>query len=182
MGDAHSGITDELNTFIENQKIFFVATAMGDGHINLSPKGMNSFKVMGPNRVLWLNLTGSGNETATHILHDGRMTIMFCAFEGKPLILRLYGTAKAYHDTDKEWTEYIDLFPNYSGSRQIIDVELDLVKTSCGYGIPFMDFVKERETLDKWSVKKGEDGIKAYQKEKNSVSLDGHSTGLPGSD
>lgn len=179
MGKRIEQLTPELITFIRNQKIFFVATAMEQGRINLSPKGMDTFRVLGNNRVMWLNLTGSGNETATHLQHSNRITIMFCAFEGKPLILRLYGCAKVYHNSNPEWKEYSKLFPEMIGSRQIIDIEIDLVQTSCGYSVPFMDFKKERDGLTKWSAKKGEEGIKNYQKEKNTTSLDGHSTGLP---
>jgi len=171
-------ITTELQTFIEKQKIFFVATAARDGLVNLSPKGMDSLRIVSPNRVLWLNVTGSGNETAAHLLEHNRITIMFCAFEGKPMILRLYGKGKAYHHYDAEWNEFIDLFPVMTGARQIFDIQVDMVQTSCGMAVPFMDYNREREDLTKWADKKGEDGIEKYWKEKNTVSIDGLETGI----
>lgn len=178
MGKKVEQIQPEIKDFIEKQKMFFVGTAMSTGIVNLSPKGMDSFRVMSPNRVMWLNVTGSGNETATHLQENNRMTIMFCAFEGKPLILRLYGTAKTYHSRDAEWQEYIHLFPEYVGARQIFDVEVEVVQTSCGMAVPFMDYRHEREELKTWAEKQGEDGIKEYWDKKNTVSFDGHSTGI----
>ena len=177
MGKQLPSITPKLQTFIENQKVFFVGTAMREGRVNVSPKGMDSLRVMDANRVIWLNLTGSGNETAAHLLESDRMTIMFCAFEGKPMILRLYGSAKVYHPRDEEYQQYIDLFPTMLGSRQIIDLAVDLVQTSCGFAVPFMDFREERTQLTTWAEHKGEAGIKKYWQEKNSHSLDGHDTG-----
>ncbi len=171
-------ISPELTEFIDRQKVFFVATAMREGRINLSPKGMDSFRVLGPNRIIWLNVTGSGNETATHLLESDRMTIMFCAFEGQPLTLRLYGKAKPYHERDAEFQEHIKAFPNLAGARQIIDMEVDLVQTSCGYAVPFMDYKEERTQLNSWATKQGEERIRNYWKEKNSVSIDGHETGI----
>lgn len=176
MGKRLTSITPELQQFIENQKIYFVATAMSEGTINLSPKGMDSLRVLSPNRVMWLNVTGSGNETATHLLEHDRITIMFCAFEGKPLILRLYGTGKVYHHRDPEWDENISLFTPLPGARQLIDIYVDTVQTSCGMSIPFMDYNREREELNNWATKKGEEGIHAYWEQKNMVSLDGHPT------
>lgn len=178
MGKRIDQITPELQRFIEHQKIYFVATAMASGSVNLSPKGMDSFRVLSPNRVMWLNVTGSGNETSAHLLENDRITIMFCAFEGKPLILRLYGHGKAYHPRDPEWQEFIDLFPNTPGSRQLFDVAVEVVQTSCGMAVPFMDYNREREELKNWAEKKGEKGISAYWNEKNLTSFDGYPTGL----
>jgi len=178
MGKLLDGINDRLRTFIEAQQIFFVATAAPEGRINLSPKGMNSLRVLDENRVVWLNVTGSGNETAAHLLEHPRMTIMFCAFEGKPLILRLYGQAKAYHPHDPEWTELIDLFPSLPGARQLIDLRIDSVQTSCGMAVPLYRFEEQREELNRWAEKKGTAGIRAYWQEKNKVSLDGKETGM----
>lgn len=178
MGKKLESLTSDIKTFIENQKIFFVGTAMNSGSVNVSPKGMDTFRILGNNRVMWLNLTGSGNETATHLLQSNRITIMFCAFEGKPLILRLYGTAKVYHERDPEWEENISLFPKMLGSRQLIDINIDLVQTSCGFAVPFMDYKEERTILKDWAKVKGEEGIKNYWKEKNTKSLDGHETGI----
>ena len=171
-------LTAPLQNFITNQNIFFVATAMREGRINLSPKGMDSFRILGPNRIIWLNLTGSGNETAAHLKKHDRMTIMFCAFEGKPLILRLYGTAKSYHERDGEFHKHIKAFPDSFGARQIIDMEIESVQTSCGFGVPNMEFKENRTMLKTWAEKKGEEGLRDYWKEKNSVSIDGHDTGI----
>ncbi len=173
-----TSITKKLQEFIEAQKIFFVATATKDSKINLSPKGMDSFRILDENRVLWLNVTGSGNETAAHLLENNRITIMFCAFEGNPMILRLYGTAKAYHPRDKEYQEFIDIFPSHVGARQIIDIQVEMVQTSCGMAVPYYEYKEERNQLIGWANDKGEEGIKAYWEEKNKVSLDGKETGI----
>ncbi len=178
MGKHLDFITPELQEFISDQKIFFVGTAMREGHINVSPKGLDSLRVINKNEVVWLNLTGSGNETAAHLLHANRMTIMFCAFEGKPLILRLYGSASIYHERDAEFKKYIDLFPENVGARQIIKMQVELVQTSCGFAVPLMDFKAERDVLNKFAKNKGEEGIKKYWKDKNTVSLDGYETGI----
>ncbi|HHG83402.1 MAG TPA: pyridoxamine 5'-phosphate oxidase family protein [Bacteroidetes bacterium] len=171
-------LTPELETFIANQKVFFVGTAMREGRVNISPKGMDSFRILSPNRIVWLNLTGSGNETATHLMESDRMTIMFCAFEGKPLILRLYGTTRVYHERDAEFHEHLKRFPALAGSRQIMDMEVDLVQTSCGFAVPFMDFKEERSTLITVTEKLGDGGVENYWKEKNTISLDGHPTNI----
>ncbi|MEB2775569.1 pyridoxamine 5'-phosphate oxidase family protein [Algoriphagus sp. D3-2-R+10] len=176
MGKKLDSITQELKEFIENQKIFFVGTAADEGRVNISPKGTDSFRVVDTNKIIWLNLTGSGNETAAHLLRNNRMTVMFCAFEGKPLILRLYGQAQIYHKRDMRFHEYIDLFPENTGSRQIIEMEVDLVQTSCGFAVPFMDFKEERNTLNAWSSKQGTEGIENYWDNKNRVSIDGFET------
>jgi len=179
MGQQFSEISERLRTFIEAQHVYFVGTAARDGRVNISPKGLDSLRVLGPDRVVWLNGTGSGNETAAHLLDVPRMTIMFCSFDTKPLILRLYGTARAIHAGDAEWAELLALFPPMQGSRNIFVLDIDLVQTSCGFGVPFMDFQADRETMAQWAAKKGTDGVAAYQQEKNRVSLDGLPTGLP---
>jgi hypothetical protein len=171
-------ITEELKVFIGNQKLFFVGTARAEGRINISPKGMDTFKVIDSNKIVWLNLTGSGNETAAHLLENDRMTIMFCAFEGKPLILRLYGKAKIYHDRDDIFQEHIKLFPTIMGSRQIIELEIDTVQTSCGFAVPFLEFKEERTQLLSWANKQGKEKIKTHWQEKNTVSIDGFETGI----
>lgn len=176
MGKKLDFITSELQEFIENQKIFFVGTAACDGRVNVSPKGMDSFRVIDRNKIVWMNLTGSGNETAAHLLKNNRMTIMFCAFEGKPMILRLYGEAKIYHKRDSRFDYYSGLFPENAGARQIIEMEVDLVQTSCGFAVPFMDFREERTILNDWAEKQGEDKIKEYWKNKNTLSIDGFET------
>ena len=179
MGQQFSEISERLRTFIEAQHVYFVGTAARDGRVNISPKGLDSLRVLGPDRVVWLNGTGSGNETAAHLLDVPRMTIMFCSFDAKPLILRLYGTARAIHAGDAEWTDLLALFPPMQGSRNIFVLDIDLVQTSCGFGVPVMDFQADRETMAQWAAKKGADGVAAYQQEKNRISLDGLPTGLP---
>lgn len=176
MGKKLASITQELQEFIQNQKIFFVGTAACEGSVNISPKGTDSFRVINSNKIVWLNLTGSGNETAAHLVKDSRMTIMFCVFAGKPLILRLYGEAIIYHHRDKKFHEYIKLFPENVGSRQIIEMDVELVQISCGYAVPFMDFREERTTLNTWAEKLGKDRIKTYWENKNTTSIDGFET------
>ncbi len=159
--------------FITTQKLFFVGTATAESRVNVSPKGMDSFRVLGPAHVAWLNVTGSGNESSAHVQHDPRMTIMFCAFEGQPLILRLYGRAKVLHKGDSEWQEFLGLFPPLPGARQIFDVTLDLVQTSCGLAVPYLSYLGDRELLSAWAEKKDEEGLRRYREEKNQLSLDG---------
>lgn len=174
-------ISSELKEFITKQKVFFVGTAANQGRVNISPKGMDTFRVIGPKKIVWLNLTGSGNETAAHVIKNNRMTILFCAFEGKPLILRLYGTAHIFHKQDETYHNYIHLFPKTLGSRQIIEMHIDTVQTSCGYAVPFMDFKEERTQLKSWSEKQGEERLENYRKEKNTLSIDGFETRITGS-
>lgn len=176
MGQKYSEITDRHRQFIAAQKLYFVATAARDGRINLSPKGLDTLRVLGPNRVAWLNLTGSGNETAAHLLDSDRMTLMFCAFAGDPVILRLYGQARAIHPRDAEWGELATLFPPIPGARQVVDFAVDLAMTSCGMGVPLFDYRGQRGQLDAWAEKKGENGIAQYWREKNRLSLDGKPT------
>jgi hypothetical protein len=178
MAQQFPSISNKLRQFIEAQKIYFVATATADSRINLSPKGMDSLRVLGPNRVVWLNLTGSGNETAAHLQENSRMTIMFSAFDGAPMILRLYGSARAVHHGDADWQTLAGHFPPLPGARQIIDLDVDLVQTSCGMAVPLFDYHGERELLTRWAEKKGEDGIRQYWEAKNQVSLDGKPTGI----
>lgn len=178
MGKQLIEITDHLKDFIEDQHVFFVGTAAEKGRINISPKGMDSLRVLGPNKVTWLNLTGSGNETAAHLIKHDRMTIMFCAFEGKPMILRLYGHARAFHRGDNQYEKYIEMFDDHVGSRQIIVMEVDLVQTSCGFGVPLMDYASDRTLLNDWASAKGVNKIKSYWAEKNVKSIDGFDTGI----
>jgi hypothetical protein len=171
-------LEDEHLQFIGRQQLFFVGTAGTEGRVNISPKGMDSFRVVAPDRVAWLNLTGSGNETAAHVLENGRMTILFCSFERQPLIMRLYGVARASHPRDQRWRELEQLFPDYPGGRQVFEMDLDLVQTSCGYAVPHYQYQGERDTLVKWSEKRGQSGIETYWRERNGVSLDGKDTGI----
>jgi len=180
MAQRFSEIKDSLRVFIEAQRIFFVGTAAPDGRVNVSPKGMDSLRVLGPDRVLWLNVTGSGNETAAHLLATPRMTLMFCAFTGRALILRIYGTARVIHHGEPEWEALYALFTPLPGARQIFDLKVDMVQTSCGQAVPFMDYVGEREELNEWAEQKGEQGIRDYWRDRNHQSLDGVPTGIVG--
>ena len=173
MGKQYSELTAPLIRFIAAQKLFFVATASTDSRINLSPKGMDSLRVLQPNRVLWLNVTGSGNETAAHVQECARMTLMFAAFDGDPLILRLYGQARAIHHADAEWDDFYRLFPPLPGARQIFELNLDLVQTSCGMAVPLFEYIADRDQLNNWARKKGDAGLRQYWQEKNALSLDG---------
>lgn len=169
----YSEIKNREQKFIKSQKIFFVATAPKDGRINLSPKGMDTFRVINKNRVLWLNLTGSGNETAAHLLDNNKITIMFCAFEGNPTILRLYGKGVAIHPKDNKWNDTISLFPEIPGARQIFDIQIESVQTSCGMAVPYFNFVDHRNQLKDHAKKTGQKEIEQYWKDRNSISIDG---------
>ncbi len=164
--------------FIAAQKIFFTATGTADSRLNLSPKGMDSLRVIDTKRVAYLDLTGSGNETAAHLKHDGRMTLMWCSFDADPLILRLYGRGRAVRRQDAEWSELRHNFPALPGERQIIVLDIDSVQTSCGYAVPMYAYQGERDTLARWAEKKGAVGLLDYWREKNQVSIDGLPTGL----
>ncbi|WP_078553906.1 pyridoxamine 5'-phosphate oxidase family protein [Bacillus alkalicellulosilyticus] len=161
--------------FIKKQKLFFVASAplAEDGHVNLSPKGYDVFRVISPNEVAYLDVTGSGNETSAHILENGRITIMFTAFEGPPMILRLYGQGEVVLPDTEKWDELSPHFEILPGARQIIYAKLDKVKSSCGFSVPFYTYEGERDTLKKWTCNKSEPQLEQYRKEKNSRSMDG---------
>ncbi len=176
MAKHYAELTDKLRFFIAEQKIFFVGTATADGRVNISPKGMDSLRVLSPTRVIWLNVTGSGNETAAHVQTQPRMTLMFCAFNGDPVILRLYGEARAVHHTDAAWPDLIARFPPLPGARQIFDVHLDLVQTSCGMAVPNFSYESERSLLNDWATRKGPVELQKYWAEKNQRSLDGLET------
>ncbi len=178
MARFHDKLTPELGDFIAKQHVFFVASAAANGRINLSPKGIDTFRVLDEGRVAYLDLTGSGNETAGHILHDGRLTIMLCSFDEKPLILRLYGRGQVVHPRDPEWTDLITRFTQLPGQRQIIVLHIDSLQTSCGFGVPQFTLPVERQTLIEWSEKKGTDGIRKYWAEKNLKTIDGLETKL----
>jgi len=174
-----------LRNFIEKQPLFFVATADVDGRVNVSPKGMGGMlEVVDDHRIRWLNVTGSGNETAAHVMRTGRMTLMFCAFEGDAMILRVYGTASVIQSEDAVWPEAVATFPQTVGNRQVFDLSIDLVQTSCGSGVPFMDFRKSRgeEELLPHFEEMGAQGVKEYWSRKNTLTIDGKSTGLLRSD
>ena len=178
MGKQYESLSERLIEFISEQKIFFVGTATGDSRVNVSPKGIDSFRVLNNNRAIWLNLTGSGNETSAHIQLDGRMTIMFCAFEGAPLILRLYGTARAVHHNDDDWQALFTHFNPLPGARQIFDLSIEMVQTSCGMAVPNYTHAGDRALLLEWANKKGNDGLIQYWEEKNQSSIDNIPTNI----
>lgn len=173
MAKFFQSLSDAQQNFIERQKIFFTATAPESGRINLSPKGMDTFRILNPATVAYLDLTGSGNETAAHILQNQRMTIMFCAFEGEPLILRLYGKGDVIPPHSDEWQQLIPQFRTMPGIRQIIKLHIESGQTSCGFGVPLYGFIGERDKLTQWANKKGEKGLTEYRQEKNNTSIDG---------
>jgi len=180
MGKFSDTIQPSHQAFIEHQKMFFVASAplSGDGHINLSPKGLDSFRVLSPSLVAYLDITGSGNETSAHLLENGRITFMFCAFDGPPNILRLYGKGRTVLPYDAEWAALSSLFTPPLATRQIIVADIHKVQTSCGFSVPLYEYLGERDHADKWAEKKGPEGLEAYRQEKNRVSIDGLPTAL----
>lgn len=169
-----------LRRFIERQPVFFVATAAQTGRVNLSPKGADTLRILDDSHIRWLSLTGSGNETAGHLRQSNRMTLMFCAFEGEALILRVYGRAEVLHPRDAGWDSAISGFAQMAGSRQIFDLSIDSVQTSCGTGVPFMRHAGERasEELVPYYDGLGPQGVEAYWRKKNTQTIDGFGTGL----
>ncbi len=178
MGTLFEKLNDEHVSFIEKQHLYFVGTAAPEGLVNISPKGMDSLRVQNHSSVCWLNLTGSGNESAAHIKLLPRMTVMFCSFDAQPLILRLYGKASVTHAYDERWEQLTALFPSYTGARQVFELSIESVQTSCGFAVPFYELKGERPVLRQWAEKKGRDGVEQYQKDRNAVSLDGFDTGI----
>jgi hypothetical protein len=169
-----------LRRFIERQPVFFVATAAQTGRVNVSPKGADTLRILDDSRIRWLSLTGSGNETAGHLLKSNRMTLMFCAFSGEPLILRVYGRAEILHPRDVGWDSAVVAFPQMAGSRQIFDLSIDSVQTSCGTGVPFMTHAGDRasEELVPYYDGLGPQGVEDYWRKKNTQTIDGFETGL----
>jgi pyridoxamine 5'-phosphate oxidase-like protein len=180
VGKQFDRIEDAHKKFIEQQHMFFCATAAPDGLVNVSPKGMDSLRVMGPNRICWMNITGSANETAGHLLDHKRMTLMWCSFTTRPIILRTYGSARAVHPDDADWDRLAALFPTHRSARQVFDLSIDLVQTSCGYAVPFMEYAGERDTMQKWVDARSDDDIRSYWVERNATTLDGKPTGVTG--
>lgn len=171
-------LAPEHTAFIARQKVFFVATQAPGGRINLSPKGLDSLRVLDDRTVAYLDLTGSGAETAAHLRVDPRMTLMLCSFSTDALILRLYGKGESVRPGDARWAELAHLFPEYPGTRQFVVLNVESVQTSCGAGLPLMGYAGERGTLTEWARKKGEDGITEYRRLKNARSIDGLPTGF----
>ena len=181
MAKQFQSLEPALRAFIQRQHVFFVGSATADSRVNLSPKGLDALRVLGPNTVAYLDMTGSGNETAAHMLVDGRLTIMFCAFEGPPMILRLYGRGCVLRRPSPEYAKLLaEAFEGHEpmGARHIVVLDIDLVQTSCGFGVPLFDYVGERPSLPRWAAAKGEAGLEAYRLEKNTRSIDGLPTGL----
>lgn len=178
MGKVFAEVDDDLRAFIARQHVFFVATAplSPDGHVNLSPKGLDTFRVLGPTTVAYLDLTGSGVETVAHLRENGRLTLMFCAFDGRPRILRLSGRGRVVGPTDAGWATASAGFPEFPGVRSVVVLDVDRIADSCGYGVPRYEFAGDRPQLTEWAEAKGPDGIRRYQAQKNRTSIDG----LPG--
>lgn len=175
MGKVYDGIDDRLAEFLGRQQVFFVGTAPSDpeGHLNLSPKGLDTFRILGPNTVAYLDLTGSGIETVAHLRQNGRVTLMFCAFEGRPLVVRLYGRGRVVEPGDGEWNGLIGHFPGYPGVRSVVVMDVERIADSCGFAVPLYEFKGERSQLIAYAEKKGAEGMEAYKSRKNRKSIDG---------
>lgn len=173
MGKVFDSLLPEHEAFIKEQHLFFVGTAGADGHVNISPKGYDVFRILSPNKVAYLDLTGSGNETSAHLSATNRMTYMFVSFSKVPLILRLYGDGDVILPGTSEWKEVKGHFDVLPGTRQIIVSDIHAVKTSCGFSVPFYEFAGERSLLADWADKQGEDKLEEYRAKKNTVSMDG---------
>jgi hypothetical protein len=171
-------IDDSIAEFIAAQHVFFVATAplSADGHVNLSPKGLDSFRILDPTTVAYLDLTGSGIETLAHVKENGRLVVMFCAFSGPPNIVRLHGRAEAIETDHGEFAELVTRFTEIPGARAIIRLRVSRVATSCGYAVPRFEYAEDRDTLSRWAEQKSDGGLTAYRDQKNAASIDG----LPG--
>lgn len=178
MGKQFDQLSDAHIDFIKVQHMFFTGSAARDGKVNISPKGMDSLRVLDANTIAYINVTGSGNETAGHLLDHPRMTLMWCSFDKKPQILRTYGTARAIHPRDADWAKMAALLPILPGARQIYVQTIEMVQTSCGYAVPFMEPKGDRDTLLHWTADKGEDGVAKYWDERNQSTLDGKPTGI----
>ena len=175
MGEVFTQLDDALCHWIRSQPMFFVATAplSAQGHINCSPKGLDTFLVLGPQRVAWLDLTGSGAETIAHLKENGRIVIMFCAFDGPPRIVRLHGSGRVHELGEPAFEALRPRFNDLPGVRAIIDIEVTRISDSCGYAVPRMRLEGDRDVLERWANKRGEDGLKAYRATHNRHSLDG---------
>jgi hypothetical protein len=181
MAKQFDAIDDVQRKFIELQHIYFVGTAGPDSRLNISPKGMDSLRVLGPNRLIWLNYTGSGNETAGHLLQANRMTVMWCSFTQRAMIMRAYGTARAIHPRDADWGELFAHFDLKPGARQIFDMSVDMLQTSCGFAVPLMEFAEDRDVLDKLMATKDDDAIQDAW-ENNKSTIDGAPTEIFGAE
>lgn len=178
MGKLHTEIDDVLANMILAQRVFFVATAplASEGNLNLSPKGLDSFRILGPRTVAYLDVVGSGVETIAHLKENGRIVLMFCAFDGPPKIVRLHGQGRVVEPHSGEFPDLAAQFPKYESTRSIIVVEVTRISHSCGFGVPLMKYEGERGQHFSWAQKKGVDGLREYKQQKNRRSIDG----LPG--
>ena len=175
MGKVHDGIGDALGAWIRRQHVFFVATAplSAEGFVNCSPKGLDSLRILGPREVAYADLTGSGAETIAHVRENGRILLMFCAFDGSPQIVRLHGTGTVLRAGTPEFDKLRPEFPDMPGMRAIVRVRVTRVSDSCGYAVPRYDFRADRDTLNRWAEAKGPEGLEQYRRQKNAFSIDG---------
>lgn len=174
MAKVIEAIDDALAEWIAAQPVFFVASApAAGGHVNISPKGHDTLRVLGERSVAYLDLTGSGAETIAHTRENGRLTIMLCAFQGPPRILRLFGTGTAHPKGTARYEQLVDRFPDLPGARSIVELAVDRIQTSCGYAVPFLTYDQERPTLQQWAARRSEDDLAAYRRTKNATSIDG---------
>ena len=178
MGNVYRKIDPDLARWIERQKVCFVATAplAGDGHINCSPRGGDAFRILDQHTVAWQDYTGSGVETIAHLRENGRIVIMFCAFEGPPKIVRLHGEGRVFVDGDEGYPGLLARFPHHPGTRAVIQVDVTRISDSCGYSVPLYEFREHRDVLDRWSAEKGAEGLEQYRRDNNATNIDG----LPG--
>ena len=178
MGKTYDGIDDELAAWLTAQPLWFVATAplAGDGHVNVSPRGHDSFSVLGPHRVAWVDYTGSGIETVAHLRENGRICLMFCSYDSRPRIVRLHGRGTVLPPGEPAYEQVVAQHPPHPSTRCVVVVDVDRVSSSCGFGVPVMDVVGERDLLRQGAERRGPEGLAAYRAEKNAVSIDG----LPG--
>jgi Pyridoxamine 5'-phosphate oxidase len=175
MGRLYEQIDDTLADFIGRQHVFFVGTAPAspEGHLNISPKGLDSFRILGPRSVAYLDLTGSGIETVAHLRENGRITIMFCGFEGRPLIVRIYGRGRVVEPGDAGWDDLLSRFHEYPGVRSVIVMDVERIADSCGFAVPLYGYQGERSQLIEYAERTGLDGLAAYKAQKNRKSIDG---------
>ena len=180
MGKLYEEIGPEIAAWVRQQHMFFVATAplADDGHVNCSPKGLDTLRILGPGRVAYLDLTGSGAETIAHLRENGRIVVMFCAFAGPPKIVRFHGRGEVITPASPAWEDLRGQFPSYPGARTIVCADITRVSDSCGYGVPKFEHVEDRDAMQRWAETKGAEGLPLYRRQKNAHSIDG----LPGMD
>jgi hypothetical protein len=178
MAKFYTALNEELRAFIAAQHIFFNASAPNQGRINVSPKGLDTFRILSDTCVAYLDLTGGENETAAHLAENGRLTLMFCSFDAKPSILRFYGRGRVVHARHPEWQSLHVHFPVMPGERQIIILDIESIMTTCGFAVPLYEFKGDREMLTEWSCKMGEERLEEYQHKRNERSIDGLPTYL----